>query len=110
MKKWYDFDVQTFMEWAHKYSAKSGADMRFKMLEDKTDVFDMSKSYVVWFHQEAYQYKHNTKEYRLIYFGEERDYTVQGGIAGDFIKAMARKDFRYIRGDQGLLCAQIEKD
>lgn len=110
LKKWYDFDVQTFMEWAHKYSAKTGADMRFKMLEDKTDVFDMSKSYVVWFHQEAYQYKHNTKEYRLIYFGEEKDYTVQGGIAGDLIKAMARKDFRYIRGDQGLLCAQIEKD
>ena len=112
LKKWYKYDVQTFMEWAHKYSAETGIDMKFKMINEDTEVYesDMSRSYKVWFHQETYQYKHNTKEFRLIYFGEEKDYTVHGGIAGALIKEEAAKDFRYIRDDPGTLRARIERN
>ena len=64
----------------------------------------------VWFHQESYQYKHNTKEYRLTYFGEEKDFTFEGGIGGAIIKEMAAPRFRYVRGDPGSLRATIEHD
>lgn len=112
LKKWYKYDVQTFMEWAHAYSRETGIDMKFKMLEEDTEVFeyDMSRSYRVWFHQESYQYKHNTKEYRLTYFGEEEDYTFHGGIGGALIKARAARDFRYVRDNPGTLRAKIERD
>ena len=112
LKKWYNYDVQTFVEWAHKYAAETGIDMRFKLIDKDTEVYedDMSRSYKVWFHQESYQYKHNTKEYRLTYFGNEKDYTFHGGIGGALIKERAAKSFRYVRGDPGSLRAEIEKD
>ena len=86
--------------------------MKFKLIDKDTTVYelDMSRSYNVWFHQVSYQYKHNTKEYRLTYFGEEKDYTFHGGIGGAIIKGMAAKDFRYVRGDPGSLRAKIERD
>ena len=112
LKKWYNYDVQTYMEWARKYSIETRIDMKFKMLEKDTTVseMDMSRSYKVWFHQESYQYKHNTKEYRLTYFGEEKEFTWEGGIGGDLIKEMAAPRFRYLRGDPGSLRAAIERD
>ena len=112
LKKWYNYDVQTYMEWARKYSSETRIDMRFKMLEKDTTVYemDMSRSYRVWFHQESYQYKHNTKEYRLTYFGEEKEFTWEGGIGGDLIKEMAAPRFRYLRGDPGSLRAAIERE
>ena len=54
--------------------------------------------------------KHNIKEYRLTYFGEEKDWTFEGGIAGKIIKAEAASAFRYIRADAGTLRAEIERD
>lgn len=112
LKKWYKYDVQTFMEWAQAYSRETGIDMKYKMLEKETTVYelDMSTSYKVWFHQESYQYKHNTKEYRLTYFGEEKEYTYHGGLGGALIKEQAAKDFRYIRDNPGTLRARIERD
>jgi len=112
LKKWYQYDVQTPMEWAHAYERETKIDMKFKLVEKDTTVYemDMSRSYRVWFHQESYQYKHNTKEYRLTYFGEEKDFTFEGGIGGAIIKEQAAPRFRYVRGDPGSLRACIERD
>lgn len=109
LKKWYDFDTQTYMEWAVLYGKKTKSDMRLKLVEDKTRVVepDGSDYYTVWFHQESYQYKNNTKGFQVIYFGEERDYTFEGGIGGDVIKSIAAKDFRYVRGDPGSLRVRV---
>lgn len=113
LKKWYKFDVQTYMEWAHAYAREMKIDMKFKLIEKDATVYepmDMSRSYRVWFHQESYQYKHNTKEYRLTFFGEEKDYTFEGGIGGALIKEAAAPRFRSVRGDPGSLRAEIEND
>lgn len=110
LKKWYKYDVQTFMEWAHAYERETKIDMKFKLVEKDAEVYSDNRTYTVWFRQESYQYKHNTKEYRLTYFGEEKDYTVHGGMAGALIKEMAAPRFRYVRGDPGSLRAKIERD
>lgn len=112
LKKWYQYDVQTPMEWAYAYSRDNKIDMKFKLIEKDTTVYemDMSRSYRVWFHQESYQYKHNSKEYRLTYFGEEKDFTFEGGLGGAVIKGLAAPRFRYVRGDPGSLRARIERD
>ncbi len=113
LKKWYPFDVQTPAEWAVAYERATKVDMRFKLIEKDTTVYepmDMSTSYRVWFHQESYQYKNNTKEFRLTYFGEQKDFTCEGGIGGAIIKEMAAPRFRYVRGDPGSLRVQIERD
>lgn len=113
LKKWYKYDVQTFMEWAHAYSRENRIDMKYREIEKEATVYepmDMSQSYRVWFNQDSYQYKHNTKEYRLIYFGEEKDFTIHGGLGGDLIKKAAAPKFRYVRGDPGSLRVKIEHD
>ena len=109
LKKWYDFDKQTYMEWAVAYENKMKIDMRFELVEKKTTVFedDMSESYTVWFHQEAYQHRDGKKKYLLTYFGEEREWTIEGGIGGDLIKERAAPDFRYVRGDPGSLRVRV---
>jgi len=112
LKKWYQYDVQTPMEWAHAYERETKIDMKYKSVEKDTTVYEPggSDSYRVWFHQESYQYKHNTKEYRLTYFGEEKDFTFEGGLGGAIIKELAAPRFRYVRGDPGSLRARIERD
>lgn len=107
LKKWYQFDVQSPVEWAHAYSRATKADMRFKLIEEKTTTMTDD---TVWFHQESYQFKHNTKEYLLTYFGEERDMTLRNGLAGSMVREMAASSFRYVRGDQGMLRARIERE
>ena len=107
LKKWYKYDVQSFMEWASKYEDEHGIDMQYKIIDKDTVTSSNDR---VWFHQESYQYKHNTKEYRLTYFGEEKDWTFEGGLAGMAIKAEAAAAFRYIRADAGTLRAKIERD
>lgn len=113
LKKWYSFDVQTPMEWATAYGRATKSDMRFRLIEKDTTVYepmDMSTSYRVWFHQESYQYKNSAKEYRLTYFGEQKDFTLEGGLGGALIKEAAASSFRYVRGDPGSLRAQVERD
>ena len=112
LKKWYKYDVQDYREWARMFSRENKIDMKYKMIDEKVEVpeHDLSQFYTVWFHQESYQFKHNAKEYRLTYFGEEKDYTAHGGIGGAVIKAMAAREFRYIRDDPGTLRAAIERD
>lgn len=112
LKKWYNYDVQTYMEWALAYAEETKIDMKLKFVQKDTEVYeqDMSRSYKVWFNQESYQYKHNTKEYRLTYFGEEKDLTLHDGLAGAIIKELAAKDFRYVRGDPGSLRVRVERD
>lgn len=107
LNKWYKYDVQSYMDWANKYESEHGIDMRYKMINSDTVTTSNDR---VWFHQESYQYKHNIKEYRLTYFGEEKDWTFEGGIAGKIIKAEAASAFRYIRADAGTLRAEIERD
>lgn len=112
LKKWYPYDVQTPGEWARAYGREHKIDMKFRIIEKEATVYepmDMSRSYRVWFHQESHQYRNNAKEYRLTYFGEEKDYTVHGGIGGALIKEMAAPRFRYVRGDYGSLRVKIER-
>ncbi len=111
LKKWYDYDVQTYAEWARRYSRDTGISMRSKVNSDDTDVYlDLNAPpHKVLFAQHTYQYKHNAKGYRLIYFGEEVDMPVLGE-AGGLAKNLARKDFKNIRGDEGMLCVQVEED
>lgn len=113
LKKWYKYDVQNYAEWVGAYNREQKIDMQYKMVEKETTVYepmDMSRSYRVWFYQHSYQYKHNTKEYRLTYFGDEKDFTIHGGIGGALIKEQAAPKFRYVRGDPGSLRAKIERD
>lgn len=112
LKMWYKYDVQGYREWARMYSRENKIDMKYKMIDEEVDIpeRDLSQFYKVWFHQESYQYKHNAKEYRLTYFGEEKDFTAHGGIGGAVIKAMAAQALRDIRDDPGTLRAAIEKD
>lgn len=113
LKKWYKYDVQDYAQWASAYSRAHKIDMQYKMVEKEATVYepmDMSRSYKVWFYQHSYQYKHNAKEYRLTYFGDEKDFTVHGGIGGAAIKSLAAPKFRYTRGDPGSLRVRIEKD
>ena len=78
--------------------------MPYKMLREMTDT--------AWYHQETYQYKHNAKEYRLTYFGEE----TYGGDRTPFAEHKRRYysvidwRVRYIRDDPGTLRAVIERD
>ena len=113
LKKWYKYDVQNYAQWAIAYSRENKIDMQYKMVEKEATVYepmDMSRSYRVWFYQHSYQYKHNAKEYRVTYFGDEKDFTVHGGIGGSLIKELAAPEFRYTRGDPGSLRVMIEKD
>ena len=113
LKKWYKYDVQDYAQWASAYSHEHKIDMQYKMVEKEATVhepMDMSRSYRVWFYQHSYQYKHNAKEYRLTYFGEEKDFACEGGIGGAVIKELAAPKFRYTRGDPGSLRVRIEKD
>ena len=113
LKKWYKYDVQNYAEWVSAYNREQKIDMQYKMVEKEATVYepmDMSRSYRVWFYQHSYQYKHNTKEYRLTYFGDEKDFTIHGGIGGALIKEQAAPKFRYVRGDPGSLRAKIERD
>lgn len=113
LKKWYKYDVQDYAQWASAYSRENKINMQYKMVEKEATVYepmDMSRSYRVWFYQHSYQYKHNAKEYRLTYFGDEKDFTVHGGIGGAVIKELAAPKFRYTRGDPGSLRVKIEKD
>lgn len=112
LKKWIQYDVQNEHEWANKYAADNKIDMNFKMITKKATVYerDLSASYTVLFYQNSYQYRNNAKEYRLTYFGEEKDWTIEGGVGGALIKEMAAPKFKYTRGDQGSLRAGIERD
>ena len=113
LKKWHKYDVQDYAQWASAYSREHKIDMQYKMVEKEATVYepmDMSRSYKVWFYQHSYQYKHNAKEYRLTYFGDEKDFTVHGGVGGALIKELAAPKFRYTRGDPGSLRVRIEKD
>lgn len=113
LKKWYKYDVQDYAQWVRAYGREHKVDMQYKMVEEEATVYepmDPSRSYKVWFYQHSYQYKHNAKEYRLTYFGDEKDFTVHGGIGGALIKQLAAKKFRYTRGDPGSLRVYIDKD
>ena len=113
LKKWYKYDVQDYAQWASAYSREHKIDMQYKMVEKEATVYepmDPSRSYRVWFYQHSYQYKHNAKEYRMTYFGDEKDFTVHGGVGGAAIKELAAPKFRYTRGDPGSLRVRIEKD
>lgn len=110
LRKWYQYDVQTQLEWVNAYEQEHKIDMKFKLIDKETTVYGFDTPQRVWFHQASYQYRHNTKEYRLTYFGEGKDYTLMGGIDGALIKDLATPRFRYVRGDPDSLRIEIERD
>ena len=96
--------MQSYREWAKAFARENGVDMRYKMLEEVTDE--------AWFHQEAYQYKHNAKEYRLTYFGDEKyggDRTPSAEHKRRYYSVIDWR-VRYVRDDPGTLRAVIERD
>lgn len=107
LKKWYKFDVQTDEDWARAYGRATNIDLRFKFIEDNTVTMTDDK---VWFRQDSYQYKNNTKGYRITYFGEERNFTARDGLGGNLVKGLASDAFRYVRGDQGMIRVRVEND
>lgn len=114
LKKWYNYDVQDYMGWASAYGREMHMDFVYKMLRKEAEIFDFSfgeaNTYHVLFYQETYQSKNNAKGYRLIFFGDEKDLTVQGGLAGAIIKEQAAGKFKYFRGDPGSLRVVYDKD
>lgn len=111
LKKWYPYDVQTAAEWAYAYGREMKFNMKFKEIQRNETVFMLDESrHQAMFSQETYQYKHNTKEYRITYFGEEKIYTSGDGSVENFIKADVRKRLRHVRGDLGSLRVCIECD
>ena len=112
LRKWYSYDVQNYTEWAMKYSSENKIPMNPKLISKETTVWepDMSCSYNVFFRQHSFQYKNNSKEYRITYFGEKEDFTIQGGLGGEIIKALAAPKFRYVGDDPGTLRVRIERD
>ncbi len=111
LKKWYPYDVQTAAEWAYAYGREMKFNMKFKEIQRNETVFMLDESrHQAMFSQETYQYKHNTKEYRITYFGEEKIYTSGDGFVENFIKADVRKRLRHVRGDLGSLRVCIECD
>ena len=91
LKKWYKYDAQTYGDWAKFYARETGADMRYVFIKDEvTNLFDGT---TVYFRQDSYQYKDNAKEYRLIYFGEEKkamNSALAGGLEGMLIEDAAK--------------------
>ncbi len=109
LTKWYDFDVQTYIEWAVEYGSRTGFDMRPDPVSDDTSVAesDGSATHTVYFTQEAYRYKNNKQHYRVSYFGKSEMTTGHSGLGDAALKAEAAADFRYIGGDQGSLRVQV---
>ena len=112
LKKWFKYDVQNYGEWASAYNREFNADFRYKMIERDTTIYEPfgSASYHVWLYQHSYQYKNNAKGYRLTYFGEQKDFSIEGGLGGAVIKSLAAEKFRYTRDEPGTLRVKIERD
>lgn len=111
LKKWYKYDVQNESEWARAYAREHRIDMKYVNLHKETTVnipqADLSvQQYKAWLNQATWQWKNNSKEYRIIYFG---DLNVETGW-GDTIKEQALYQFRYVRGDIASLRVKIERD
>ena len=111
LKKWYKYDVQNESEWARAYAREHRIDMKYVNLNKETTVnipqADLSvQQYKAWLNQDTWQWKNNSKEYRLIYFGEPNVQTAWG----DTIKEQAFYQFRYVRGDVASLRVKIERD
>lgn len=118
LKKWYKFDVQGYDEWANAYSQKEKVSMRFKRISKTATVHgNDGMSCNVSFEQETSQYKNNLKNYRLTYYGQDKD-PVLGGLfslaegtsAAQLIKMLAAKEFIHIRSDPGTLRIAFEED
>lgn len=108
LKNFYKFDVQNEREWAAAYSRKTGADLRYEHLSKDVHVHDPddpSLPYHVLFEQDIYTYKHNAKEYRITYFGEQKKFAGNG-----IVKQLASEKMRYVGGQQGMLRVRIDRD
>jgi hypothetical protein len=111
LKKWYKYDVQNEREWARTYAREHRIDLKYVHLNKETTVnvpqADLSvQQYKAWLHQDTWQWKNNSKEYRITYFGEPKVETAWG----DVIEQQANYQFRYVRGDTASLRVRIERD
>jgi hypothetical protein len=111
LKKWYKYDVQNEGEWARTYAREHRIDLKYVHLNKETTVnvpqADLSvQQCKAWLYQDTWQWKNNSKEYRITYFGEPK---VETGW-GDVIKQQANYQLRYVRGDAASLRVRIERD
>lgn len=111
LKLWYKYDVQDYNEWADAYAKQYGISMNYRAIEKEVD----SLSY---FHQQAWQYKNNVKNYRITYFGKKdkasgKIYNEQS-IGDAFVAAMDNAQFadsvRFISSDEGTLRVAVDNN
>ena len=121
LKKWYKYDVQSFGEWADEYSRETSVSLRYKWINERIEVFRSTlemmirgkislDTHSVTFSQDSYQYRNNAKEYRLIYFGEVKDWAFRDGLGGASDKSSAWEQYIKIGDTPGTLRAKIDKD
>ena len=112
LKKWYGFDVQTPEEWARAFSKQHKIDMRYTRIEKTVNAtYGFETIGSAFFHQETWQYKYNSKGYRITYFGKRETANFSGdmirkGLVDDAVRAQTR----YMSADEGTLRAAKEED
>ncbi len=70
LSKWFDYDVQTYREWAIAYGLGNNCDFRVNRVKGRNDKGS------VWIRvsQEVFQYKNNKNNYLVSVFGEKNVY------------------------------------
>ncbi len=112
LKKFYSFDVQTPEEWARAFSKQHKIDMRYTRIEKTVNAtYGFETIGSAFFHQETWQYKYNSKGYRITYFGKRETANFSGdmirkGLVDDAVRAQTR----YVSADEGTLRAAKEED
>lgn len=112
LKKWYGFDVQTPEEWVRAFSRQHKIDMRYTRIEKTVNAtYGFETIGSAFFHQETWQYKYNSKGYRITYFGKRETANFSGdmirkGLVDDAVRAQTR----YMSADEGTLRAAKEED
>ncbi len=113
LKKFYNFDVQSNLEWWQKYKAAAGISQDvYKMQE--ADYFPsggLGPNIVATYHQDTYQYKNNSKEYRIIFFDEYKIFSAGTAVLPEsWVKQLAREQFCHLLEEEGTLRVQFDRD
>ncbi len=112
LKKFYSFDVQTPDEWARAFSRQHKIDMRYARIEKTIEAtYGFEHVGSAFFHQETWQYKYNSKDYRLTYFGKRGTANFSGDmIRRELVNDAVQAQTRYISADEGTLRVSREED
>ena len=117
LNRWFKYNAASVSSWARTYAREHGIEMDLEFLNENDEIFlpmlgllggdNTDTTYSVSLHQETYQYKDATKQYRLTYFGVPKFDCFGGGAVG---KAMAHDFYSKISSEAGTLRVDIEKD